>query len=264
MKLYSGYIFDMDGVLYRGNDVIQDAVETINVLKRKGLKTVFITNNSSRLAQEYHSRLLNIGISLIDEGDIITSGDVAARYLRNELKTYPERKNVLCLAGESVKHLLREIGMEIIDPRDYRKAHYVVAGFNTRFNWELGNYAANAIAIYGAKFIGTNPDIAKPVENGEIAAGTGAMIAFVETASQVKATIMGKPYPEIYKAALDRMNLGIPETLMVGDLLITDIKGALNLGMDAALVLTGISKREDIGRLGIKPTYVIESLKELI
>ncbi len=137
-------------------------------------------------------------------------------------------------------------------------------GFNTKFNWELGNYAANAVAIYGAKLIGTNPDIAKPVENNEIAAGTGSIISFIETASQTKATIMGKPYPEMYKVALDRMKLNRNEVLMVGDLLITDIKGANDFGMDSALVLTGMHNKNDIERLNIVPTYVIESLMELI
>jgi 4-nitrophenyl phosphatase len=264
MKSYSGYIFDMDGVIYRGDEIIQEAVEAINILKSKNHKIMFITNNSGKLSTEYASIIKNIGISSIDEKDILTSGDVAAIYLENELRKYPDRKNILCICGDAVKSLMKSIGMNIIDPKDYKNAHYVIVGITTDFNWEIGNYASNAIAIYGAKFIGTNPDPAKPDENGEIFAGTGAIISFVETASQTKATIMGKPYPAMYKTALQRMNLEIKDVLMVGDLLHTDIKGASELGMDSAFVLTGLHKRDDIQKYNIHPTYVVDNLLELL
>ena len=264
MKSYKGYIFDMDGVLYRGDEVIQDAIDAINMLKNKGCKVIFMTNNSSKLASEYESKIKEIGVSSVDENEIITSGDVAVMYLKNEIQTNPDHRNVLCVCGDAVKTLMKKIGMNVIDPKEYKSANYVIAGITTDFNWEIGNYAANAIAVYGAKFIGTNPDIAKPVPNGEIFAGTGAIINFIETASQVKANIMGKPYPVMYNAALQRMELDKSDALMVGDLLNTDIKGALDLGMDSAFVLTGLDKREDIQRYGITPTYVIESLMELV
>lgn len=264
MRLYSGYIFDMDGVIYRGDEPIRDAVEAANTLRRKSHKLTFVTNNSAKLASEYKSTLLRMGIVSIDEEDIITSSDVIAGYLENELKRHPERKRVLCVAEEPVRYLLRKIGMEVMEPEDYRKAHYVVVGLYPRFDWELGSRAADAIATYGAKLIGANPDPARPVENGEITAGTGAIIAFIESASRTKAVIMGKPYPEMYRMALQRMSLGVSDVLMVGDMLTTDIKGALDLGMDAALVLTGMSEREDIEKLGITPTFVVNSLKELL
>ncbi len=264
MKFYSGYILDMDGVIYRGDEPIQDAVEAVNVLKRKGCKLTFVTNNSSKLASEYKSILLNMGIAPLDEKDIITSGNVAAKYLEDELKKHPEKKKVLCIAEESVKLLLREIGMEIIEPEDYRKAHHVVVGFYKRFDWVLGSRAVDAIATYGAKFIGTNPDPARPVENGEIEAGTGAIISFIETASRTKAVVMAKPYPRIYRMGLQRMGLETSDVLMVGDMLSTDVKGALDIGMDAALVLTGMSKKEDIEKSGVTPTFVMDSLKELV
>jgi HAD superfamily hydrolase (TIGR01450 family) len=264
MRLYKGYIFDMDGVLYRGDETIQDAVNAINILKDKDRKVMFITNNSSKLSSEYASKIKEIGISNVDENEVITSGDVAAMYLKNELQAHPNRRNVLCVSSESVKTLMKRIGMDVIDPKDYRKAHYVVAGITTEFNWELGDHAANAIAVYRAKFIGTNPDVAKPVPNGEIFAGTGAIISFIETASQTKATILGKPYPAMYNASLQRMELVKNDALMTGDLLNTDIKGASELGMDSAFVLTGLDKREDIEKYGVTPTYVIESLMELV
>jgi 4-nitrophenyl phosphatase len=264
MKFYKGYIFDMDGVLYLGDEVIQDAIEAINLLKSKDRKVMFMTNNSSKLSSEYKAKIKEIGVTSVEENEVITSGDVAAIYLKKELQANPDKKNILCVCSDAVKVLMRQIGMNVIDPKDYKNAHYVIASITTDFNWEIGNYAANAIAVYGAKFIGTNPDVAKPVPNGEIFAGTGAIIKFIETASQTKATIMGKPYPEIYNAVLQRMEMEKTDALMVGDLLNTDIKGASDFGMDSAFVLTGLDKREDIQRYGITPTYVIESLMELL
>ena len=264
MRLYRGYVFDMDGVMFRGDEPIQEAVEATTILERKGCALKFVTNNSAKLSSDYRSMLLNMGVEPLDEGDIITSGNATAKYLENELQIHPEKKRVLCIAEESVKSLLEEIGMELIDPEQYAEAHYVVVGFYPRFNWKLGTYAANAIAVYGAKLIGTNPDPARPVENGEITAGTGAIITFIESASRTKAMIMGKPYPELYRMALLQMGMGVPDVLMVGDMLSTDIKGALDLGIDAALVLTGMTKREDIQKSGVTPTFVIESLRELV
>jgi 4-nitrophenyl phosphatase len=264
MKVYEGYIFDMDGVIYRGDEPIKDAVETINLIKKRGLKLIFITNNSAKLPSEYRALLLNMGVESVTDHDIITAGNVAADYLEKELKNRPEGNKVLCVSEESVKHLLREIGMEVLELEDYRKADYVVVGFYKSFNWEMGSRAADAIVTYGAKFIGTNPDHARPVENGEIEAGTGSIIKFIESASVTKPLIMGKPYPAMYNMALDRMDLGVRNTLMVGDMLTTDIKGAVDLGMDSVLVLTGMTIKEDIERHGIKPTYVIGSLRELI
>ena len=254
----------MDGVIYRGEEIIHEAVEAINTLIKNGHKVMFITNNSAKLSSEYAEVVKSMDISGIEENDILTSGDVAAIYLKNKLQQNPERKNILCVCGDAVKTLMKNIGMNIIDPKDYKNANYVIVGITTDFDWQIGDHASNAIAVYGAEFIGTNPDVAKPAENGEIFAGTGAIISFIETASQTKANIMGKPYPEMYKAALQRMNLDIKDTLMVGDLLNTDVKGANELGMDSAFVLTGLHKREDIKRLNIHPTYVIENLLELL
>jgi 4-nitrophenyl phosphatase len=264
MKLYNGYIFDMDGVIYRGDEVIQDAINAINILKSKSCKVMFITNNSSKLSEEYVAKIKEIGVSSVADNEVMTSGDIAALYLKNEIKQNPQKNKVLCVSSDAVKTLLKRAGLEIIDPKEYKKADYVVAGITTDFNWELGNYASNAIAVYGAKFIGTNTDAAKPVPNGEIFAGTGAIIKFIETASQTKAKIMGKPYPAMYETAIQHIGLDKSEVLMVGDLLSTDIKGASDFGMDSAFVLTGLDKREDIQRFGITPTYVIESLMELV
>lgn len=264
MKLYKGYIFDMDGVIYRGDTPIDGSIESTLKLMDMGKKVQFITNNSAKSARDYRDLLLNIGIAPLEDDNIITSGDVTANYLAKELKKYPEKKKVLCVAENSVRQSLTKVGMEVIDPKDYKCADYVVVGFYPSFDWKLGSQAANAIAVYGAKLIGANPDPMRPVENGEISAGTGSIVAFIECASQTKALLMGKPYPEMYNMALQRMGLTIPDVLMVGDMLTTDIKGAVDIGMDSALVLTGIATKDDVQKTGIKPTYVIDNLKDLL
>ena len=134
MKFYKGYILDMDGVTYRGDEPIQEAVEVVNVLKDRGHRVLFITNNSAKLAGEYREILSRIGITPVEDEHIITSGDVTANYLQRELREYPERKRVLCIAGDSMKYLLKKAGMEIIRPEDYREAHYVLVGLYHDFN----------------------------------------------------------------------------------------------------------------------------------
>ncbi|MBD3182379.1 HAD-IIA family hydrolase [Candidatus Poribacteria bacterium] len=263
MKSYEGYIFDMDGVVYRGDKPIESAIKIINKLKSEGRKTMFITNNSAKLPGEYQSILLRIGVETVNETDIITAGNVAANYLKKQLKIKPEKNKVFCISEESVKQLIREIGMKVLDIKYHREADYVVVGFYKKFNWEMGSRAANAIATYGATFIGTNPDFARPVENGEIEAGTGSIIAFIESASSTEALLMGKPYPEMYVMAMERMNMVKSKILMVGDMLTTDIKGAIDFGMDSALVLTGMSTEKDIEKTGIRPNYIIRNLEEL-
>ncbi|MGB9598149.1 MAG: HAD-IIA family hydrolase, partial [Candidatus Poribacteria bacterium] len=245
-------------------EVIHDAINAINILKSKDCKVMFITNNSSKLAEEYVMKLKEIGVLNVTDNEVMTSGDIAVSYLKKELEKEPQKNKVLCVCGNAVKTLLKRAGFKIVDPREYKKANYVVVGITTDFDWELGNYASNAIAVYGAKFIATNPDIAKPVPNGEIFAGTGAIVKFIETASQTEPLIMGKPYSTMFEIAIQKMGLNKSQVLMVGDLLNTDIKGALDFGIDSALVLTGLHQRKDIQRLGIMPTYVIESLMELV
>jgi HAD superfamily hydrolase (TIGR01450 family) len=270
MKDYSGIIADMDGVISRGDEVIPPAIDTINSLKAGGKRVVFITNNSTRLPSEYQERLTKMGITDVREADVVTSGTVTANYLKRRLNDEPGRNKVFCVAADAVKTLLGNAGFAILGLKDdeYMKADYVVAGEPKLMTHDGGRYlsfddlsaAVNAIKHGNASFIATNPDTTDPMPGGRSKPVAGSIIAYIQACTGAEPVILGKPHPQMYKDALQVIGLGADKVLVVGDRLDTDIKGALDLGMHAALVLTGAHKREDITRLKIKPTYVLKDL----
>ncbi|MDD5111885.1 MAG: HAD-IIA family hydrolase [Candidatus Altiarchaeota archaeon] len=270
MKDYSGYIADIDGVISRGDEVIRPAINAINSVKAGHKKFVFITNNSTRLPSEYRERLTKMGIRDVQEADIITSGTVTANYLKRLLTSEHGKNKAFCVAADAVKTLLKNAGFEILglDGEEYMKADYVVAGEPKLMTHEGRRYlsfddlnaAVNAIKHGNARFIATNPDTTDPMPGGRSKPVAGSIIAYIQACTGAKPTILGKPRPQMYKDALEAIGLPAKKVLVIGDRLDTDIKGALDLGIDAALVLTGAHTRDDVKRLGIKPTYVLNDL----
>ena len=148
-------------------------------------------------------------------------------------------------------------GFHLVEGR--AKAVVVGIDFNITYN-ELR--AATLLIRGGADFIGTNPDTSYPTPEG-IAPGAGSILALLEAASGRPPTIIGKPMRGMFDAALNVLGTQPQDTLMVGDRLNTDISGAKSLGMQTALVLTGVESRESLAESDIQPDYVYPGLPEL-
>ncbi|AEH25266.1 HAD-IIA family hydrolase [Pyrococcus yayanosii] len=256
-----GIIFDMDGVLYRGNTPIKGAREVIEFLKETGIPFIFLTNNSTRDPAMYREKLLSMGIDVPEEV-IVTSGLATRLYMKRHF----EPGKIFVLGGEGLHREMERLGWGIVGIEEARKGvwrqvRYVVVGLDPDLTYEKLKYATLAIRK-GATFIGTNPDTTYPAEEG-LCPGAGSIIAALRAATDREPLIIGKPNEPVYEVVVSKLGK-VDEIWMVGDRLDTDIAFAKRFGMKAIMVLTGVSTMEDVEKSGIVPDLVLPSIGELL
>ncbi|WP_456367513.1 HAD-IIA family hydrolase [Thermococcus sp.] len=256
-------IFDMDGVLYRGNKLLPGAKEVIEFLQSRGVPFIFLTNNSTKTAKVYRKKLASMGIEVPEER-ILTSGIATRLYMEKHFR----KGEIFVIGGKGLEEEMKTLGWGVIkidECRDgkWKKIAHVVVGLDPDLTYEKLKYGTLAIRN-GANFIGTNPDTTYPAEEG-LYPGAGAIIAALEASTEKKPLIIGKPNKPAYEAALEKLrSIGeIKEIWMIGDRLDTDITFAKRFGMKAVLVLTGVSTLKDVEKSNIKPDLVVPTLKEL-
>lgn len=222
-----GVLFDLDGVVYRGEEVISGAPELFAYLAETGRTVGAVTNNALKTGEEYSQKLASMGIDL--PGDrIITSGWAAAQYVANA----DAESSVYVVGGDALKKELRLVGAVESDT-----PNFVVAGIDLSLN--LQRLSDGAVRVRnGARLVVTNPDLTVPIEGG-VRAGSGAVQAFMEAVSGATATVIGKPQAGIFELALARLGLGPEETIMVGDTAETDIAGAAAANLRSVMVESG-------------------------
>ncbi len=241
----------MDGVLYRGHELIRGADTFIHELRVRGIPFRLLTNNSQRTRRDIATKLARLGIE-VEEEHVFTSAMATARFLALQ-----KPGGTAFVIGEGGLHTaLHANGYSIVD----RDPDYVVVGEGRTFNLELVESAVRMIHA-GAKLIATNMDPNCPTENS-IRPGCGAMVAMLETATGVSAFSVGKPSPIMMRAARKEIGLSTDETAMIGDTMETDILGGVQLGYHTILVLSGGTKKEDISRYTYRPEIVVDSLAE--
>lgn len=251
---YDAFLFDLDGVLYRGAEAIDGAAETLATLRSVGKGLAFLTNNSSRTPEAIAAHLTGMGIRAAPE-EVETSALATATLLRERSVA-----SAFVLGEEGLRTALVAAGLTVVDT-SAADAETVVVGWDRGFDYaELA--AASVLIQRGASLVASNADASYPVEDGLVLPGAGAILAAIQTATGVSAEVVGKPNAPIFRAALDRAGGGRP--LVIGDRLDTDIEGARRLGWDSLLVLTGITGRADLGVATVTPTYVAERLGELV
>ena len=245
------YILDLDGVIYRGSNPIDGAVDAVNRL-RDHAKVLFLTNNSTRSRAAVVARLSEAGIRC-KAGDVITAGYAAAVYIRKRYGTgtvYPIGEAGLIEELELQGHAISE------------DAEFVVVGLDRDLSYEKLRIGLRNI-VDGAKFIATNTDPVLPTEDGFVP-GAGTIVSALETASGQSPLVIGKPNQPIMDIVLSHLGLDAEECVIVGDRLDTDILGGIRCGMRTVLVLTGVETRDSLERSDIKPDCVIGSIKELM
>lgn len=247
-------IFDMDGVIWRGDEAQPGVPQVFDYLTRQGLPFVFATNNSSKTPDMYVDKLAHFGIHTTPER-IMTSAIATAHYVR---RAYPQAKQAYIVGREGLIEALAAQGIHHTD----QQADVVVVGFDPTLTYDKLRAASYQIQG-GAPFIGANPDKSFP-EPGGFAPGAGSILAALEAATGQAPYIVGKPHPPMFEAALDILNTPAAHTLMVGDRLETDIQGAITVGLRSALVLGGISTRADIETGDIQPEAIFDHLADLL
>jgi len=254
VRPFSAYLFDLDGVIYRGAMPLPGAVETVNALAGRA-KVAFLTNNAGRHRTELSERLRGMGLPASAE-NVFSSGYVAAR----ELPKLGVR-TVFLVGAEGLARTLREEGIEL---REGPPVDAVLVARDTRFNFDKLTVAQQAV-FAGAQLFATNRDPVYPVEDG-LRPGCGPIVAAIETACMQTARTFGKPEPDMILMALEYMGVPNEEALMVGDRLDTDILCARRAGVSSVLVLTGVTSAEEAAAAppDLRPDWVISRLPEVL
>jgi len=256
--MFKGFIFDLDGTVYRSDKLIPGAEGVIRRLRENKRKVVFLSNKPIQTREDYASKLTRLGVPTQPD-EVINSTFVMTHYLK---KNAPQAR--LFVVGETpfVKEL-RRAGFKITD--DPKQVEYVVVAFDRTFDYGKLNIAFQAIRL-GAHFVATNPDRTCPVEEGEIPDCAG-MIAAIEAVTGKKVEIVvGKPSPIMIQAALEVTGLMPGDCILIGDRLETDIKMGKESGMATGIVLTGVTDEktlEGIKHTSLQPDFVFQSIADV-
>jgi len=249
LAVVRGVILDLDGVLYSENTLLPGAQDFLSFLRETGRRVVALTNHSGRSARECAEKLCRLGVP-IPEQDIVTSGWATAQYLR----ALQRGARVLVVGSVALKDELRSAGL-VESP----EADYVVVGYDPSLCLPQLADATRRLRG-GATLIGTNADAVRPTPDGLIPE-CGPVLAFLETASGQRATVVGKPNSFVIDLALARLDLRRDEVLIVGDTLETDVAAGLAARIRTALVLTGNTREAPEERL--RPTVTVPHLEAL-
>jgi glycerol 3-phosphatase-2 len=251
---YDTFLFDLDGVVYRGDEAIDGAPETIGSLRASGARIAFLTNNSSRTPEQFAAKLVRLGIDA-DPSEVVTSAIATADMLAER-----GGGTAYVIGGEGVARALTDAGLDVVDGEP-RSVDLVVIGIDDDLTYARLRTAC-VLVRRGARLVATNADRTFPANGGELWPGAGALVAAVATATGIDAEVVGKPHAPLFQAALRRAGGTTP--LVIGDRLDTDIAGAAALGWDSLLVLTGVSTEEELAASPFRPTYVAPDVRVLL
>jgi glycerol-1-phosphatase len=249
-----GVVCDLDGVVYRGRSTVPHAVQA---LRRMPVPIVYVTNNASIPAEIIADRLRGLGIDVADT-DVVTSAQAGAAVIA---RTIPGAV-VLAVGGPGVAGALEHSGL--VATTSAEGAEAVLQGYGPDVRARDLAEAAYAVAD-GAWWVATNTDATIPTDRG-VAPGNGSLVGVVSAAvGRGPDAVVGKPRPDLYRLAAERLGVEPGRTLAVGDRLDTDIEGATAAGLPSALVLTGIDSRESAKAAPPhrRPTRILEDLRGL-
>lgn len=249
---YKGYLIDLDGTVYKGNDRIPAGEAFIKTLQEKNIPYVLVTNNTTRTPKMIQEMLLK-KCEINTPIETIYTATLATVDYMNEMN---RAKTAYVIGEKGLESAIEEAGYI----HDEENPAYVVVGLDTELTYEKLCVATLAIQK-GALFIGTNPDFNIPTERG-LMPGAGALLASLETSTRVKPVIIGKPEAIIMNKALERLGVKRDEAIMVGDNYLTDINAGIQNDIATLLVLTGFTKKEEVPSLPVKPTHVLDSLAD--
>jgi HAD superfamily hydrolase (TIGR01450 family) len=235
LKRYDNVLLDLDGCVWVGSSPTRLAAEAISQLRAAGKQVAFITNDSRHSPEEYVRKLWSLGIQASLE-EVVTVGGAMQHWLAERGPGH-----AYVIGSAPVFRHVADAGQRIVNGRaPATDADVLVVAGHDDFNFTELREATQAV-LGGAEMLAADRDRTFPAEGG-LWPGSGAIVAALEYATERTATVVGKPEPQIFRTALDRLDSG--RTLMVGDRLDSDLEGAVAAGLDAAIVLTGVTSRE--------------------
>ena len=251
-------IIDMDGVVWKADQAIGDLAATFKRIRERGLKFVFATNNSTKTSEQYVKRLAQFGVD-VEPWQVITSSQAAAHAVAQK---FPSGTKVFIVGEDGLRVPLEEKGFEIVSIDNAPEAQVVVMGIDRDVNFAKLS-EATLLVRNGIPFYATNADKTFPTPRGEIP-GAGAWLSVITTATNVEPIIAGKPYPFLMELSLEKLGVKKEEALVVGDRLETDIAAGQGAGIPCALVLSGVSTKEEADKWEPKIDIIADDLASLI
>lgn len=251
MKDYRLYVFDMDGVLFRGDEVVPGGPEVVRELFESGAAIRYLTNNSTKTRRDYAEKLRRLGYPA--EPALVYSSASGAAIFLGATSAY-------VVGEDGLRDELRSVGCRVVE---HEPAAWVVVGACWGLTYAMIDEAQWRLR-QGARFLATNSDSTYPVEGDRVRPGAGAVLAAVSTAAeQQPEAIIGKPEPTLLQMIWSETEISPEHTLLVGDRLDTDVRCAVRAGCDSALVLSGAGSKTDLARSDAKPTYMYASVADL-
>jgi len=249
----TGFICDMDGVIYHGNKILDGVTEFMNWLTENQKKFVFLTNSPEKTPHELSMKLERMGLS-VSPDHFYTSAMATAEFLHTQAPGCTAY--VIGEAALSKALYDQNIYMNDVNP------DYVVVGETRTYCFEKLEKAI-ALVNKGAKLIGANPDTVGVTEGG-IMPATGSLVAPIEIATGKKAYFVGKPNPLMVRHGLRKLGCHSEDVAFIGDRMDTDIIAGIESNVDTVLVLTGVTAREDIGNFPYRPKYIVGGVGDLV
>jgi 4-nitrophenyl phosphatase len=253
-KSIRALILDMDGVLWLGAQPIGDLPGSFERIRKLGLKAILVTNNASRSTGFYLEKLLSFGVRL-EAWQVLSSGQALVYHLQ---KDHAECTDLYVIGEQALVDVLVQAGYRISE----QEAQAVIVSLDRDLTYEKLRTATRLVRS-GAALIATNFDPTIPTPTG-LGPGAGAILAAVEASTGVSATIAGKPNPQSYQLALERLGCSAGQTLVIGDRLETDIAGAQSLGCRTALVLSGVTSQEAARSWLPPPDLIARDLEQVL
>ena len=254
------FIFDLDGVVYLGSEVVPGAKEVIETLEKKNKVVYFLTNNSTRTRAKFRDKLIQMGIQA-QEAQVITSAYATTQFLKQQ-----SGSAVYIVGEEGLIEEFKAAGFKVLTGEVSNDAvDYVIVGLDSHFDYQKLSLAMRAIDN-GAKFIATNDDPTLPTEHGNLP-GAGTMVSALTTAVyHGPIVIIGKPNPFMVQLILKLENKDPSTAVIMGDRYITDIRAGMNAKIGTILVKTGTGEQElaKISASDPKPDLVLDSIADLL
>lgn len=250
-----GFLIDLDGTLYRGNEVIPYAQAFIAKLVMDQLPFLLVTNNSSRTPEQVSNHLRELGITVSPES-IYTSSGAAVQYIQE----HQAARRVAVIGEAGLRSTLTDSGFILTEDQP----EILVQGIDREFTYAKLTAAVRFLSA-GASFVLTNPDLLLPSHTG-LLPGAGSIAASITAASGVSPVIIGKPSPIIMNYAIRKLGLAAENVWVIGDNILTDIQGGALAGCKTALVLTGVATPDNVidqlARTDVKPDLICNDLQQ--
>jgi HAD superfamily hydrolase (TIGR01450 family) len=260
-RLYEGYVFDLDGTIYLGDELLPGAKRLVLKLRELDKRVVFLSNNPTRDPQMYAEKLTKLGLPA-DVSEIVNTVVTMTQWL---LQNHPDAV-VFPIGEEPLKKALREAGIKTSENAE--EIDIVIASYDRGFEYRKLQIAFDAIWFYKrARLVTTNPDRYCPFPGGRGEPDSAAIVGAIEACTGARCEVnVGKPDPIMLETVMELLDLEAKECVMTGDRLYTEIRMALDAGMPSAVVLTGETKAEDLQNESQEnmPNYTLDRIDRLI